>query len=76
MQEQLPLRPSEFVKIRDGFIAFLKQPAGTPLEVIVPQKITDVMTAAARRGTKRRRVLDVVRTASVFVALIGRLSEL
>jgi hypothetical protein len=24
MQEQLPPRPVEFVKIRDGFIAFLK----------------------------------------------------
>jgi hypothetical protein len=36
MQEQLPLRPAAFVKIRDGFIAFLKQPAGTPIEHVVP----------------------------------------
>ncbi len=53
MQEQLPLRPAEFVKIRDGFIAFLKQPAGTPLEAIVPQKVTDAMTAAAYPRQKR-----------------------
>ena len=71
MQEQLPLRPAEFVKVRDGFIAFLKQPAGTPLEAIVPQKVIDAMTLAARRGAKRRRVLDVVRTVSLFVAITG-----
>jgi hypothetical protein len=71
MQEQLPLRPAEFVKIRDGFIAFLKQPAGTPIEHVVPQHIIDAMTSAAKRGRKRRRVLDVTKSASVFVAVAG-----
>ena len=71
MQEQLPLRPAEFVKIRDGFIAFLKQPAGTPLEAIIPQKVIDAMTLAARSGAKRRGMLDAVRTASLFVAIVG-----
>ena len=46
MQEQLPLRPAEFVKIRDGFIAFLKQPAGTPIEHVIPQDIIDVMAVS------------------------------
>ena len=71
MQEQLPLRPAEFVKIRDGFIAFLKQPAGTPIELAVPQHIIDAMTKAAKRGRKRRRLLDVIKSASVFVAVAG-----
>jgi hypothetical protein len=60
MQEQLPLRPAEFVKIRDGFIAFLKQPAGTPIEQVIPQEVLDAMASAARRGRNRhpaRRVL-------------------
>ena len=71
MQEQLPLRPAEFVKIRDGFIAFLKQPAGTPIEYVVPQHFLDAMTSAARRGRKRRNMLDIVRSVSVLVAMIG-----
>lgn len=71
MQEQLPLRPAEFVKIRDGFIAFLKQPAGTPIELVIPQDVIDAMTAAAQRGAKRRRMLDVVRGASLFIAITG-----
>lgn len=71
MQEQLPLRPAEFVKIRDGFIAFLKQPAGTPIEHVVPQHFLDAMTSAARRGRKRRNMLDIVRGVSVVVAMIG-----
>ena len=71
MQEQLPLRPAEFVKIRDGFIAFLKQPAGTPIEHVVPQSIIDAMISAAKRGRKRRRLLDVTKSTSLFVAVAG-----
>ncbi|WP_257543339.1 hypothetical protein [Sphingopyxis sp. DBS4] len=71
MQEQLPLRPAEFVKIRDGFIAFLKQPAGTPIELIIPQAVLDVMAAAARRGRIRQRVLVTLRVASLLVAIVG-----
>lgn len=71
MQEQLPLRPAEFVKIRDGFIAFLKQPTGTPIELVIPQDVIDAMTSAAQRGAKRRRMLDVVRGASLFIAITG-----
>jgi hypothetical protein len=71
MQEQLPLRPAEFVKIRDGFIAFLKQPAGTPLEAVIPQPIIDAMTIAARRGAKQRSMLDIARAVSAFVVVAG-----
>ena len=71
MQEQLPLRPAEFVKIRDGFIAFLKQPAGTPIEHVVPQHFIDAMASAARRGRKRRNMLDILRGVSGIVAIIG-----
>jgi hypothetical protein len=71
MQEQLPLRPAEFVKIRDGFIAFLKQPAGTPIEHVIPQAVIDNMVMAAQRGRKRRRMLDSACSASVLVAAIG-----
>jgi len=71
MQEQLPLRPAEFVKIRDGFIAFLKQPAGTPIEHVVPQHIIDAMASAAKRGRNRRRMLDIVKSASTIVSVAG-----
>jgi hypothetical protein len=71
MQEQLPLRPAEFVKIRDGFIAFLKQPAGTPIEHAIPQHIIDAMASAARRGRNRRRFLDTVKTVSALVGVAG-----
>jgi hypothetical protein len=54
MQEQLPLRPAEFIKIRDGFISFLRQPAGTSLQAIIPVDVPDAMALAARRGRKRR----------------------
>lgn len=67
----MPLRPAEFVKIRDGFIAFLKQPAGTPIEHVVPQHIIDAMTAAAKRGRRRQRLLDVTKGVSAFVAVAG-----
>ena len=76
MQEQLPLRPAEFVKIRDGFIAFLKQPAGTPIEHVIPQHIIDAMASAARRGRKQRQMLDIVRSASILVAVIGAIISL
>ena len=71
MQEQLPLRPAEFVKMRDGFIAFLKQPAGTPFELIIPLTVLDVMASAARRGRARQRVLDALRVVSVLTAMVG-----
>ena len=71
MQEQLPLRPAEFVKIRDGFIAFLKQPAGTPIELVIPQAVSDAMIAAARRGRKRRTLLDTISGFSILVAAVG-----
>lgn len=71
MQEQLPLRPAEFVKIRDGFIAFLKQPAGTPIEQVIPQEVLDAMASAARRGRKRRVMLDTVRGVAIIVAVAG-----
>src|SRR3546814_6792076 len=44
----------EFAKIRDGFIAFLKQPAETPLQAIIPADVLDAMASTARRGRKRR----------------------
>lgn len=71
MQEQLPLRPAEFVKIRDGFIAFLRQPAGTTLKAIFPTTVLDAMASAARRGRKLRRSLDVARVVAVLVAGVG-----
>jgi hypothetical protein len=71
MQEKLPLRPAEFVKIRDGFIAFLKQPAGTPIELVVPEAVLEAMASAARRGRGRRRMLDLVRGVSILVAAAG-----
>lgn len=71
MQEQLPLSPAEFVKIRDGFIAFLKQPAGTPIELIIPQEVLGAMASAARLGRKRQRKLDFVRSISFLVASTG-----
>jgi hypothetical protein len=76
MQEQLPLRPAEFVKIRDGFIAFLKQPAGTPIEHVVPQDMTDAMASAAKLGRKRRWMLDILTSASVLLAVIGGILSL
>jgi hypothetical protein len=71
MQEQLPLRPAEFVKIWDGFIAFLKQPAGVPIEQVIPQEVLDAMASAARRGRKRRVMLDTVRGVSILLAMMG-----
>lgn len=71
MQEQSPVRSAGFVRIRDGYIAFLKQPSGTPLEAIVPQTVIDAMTAAATSGSKRRRKLDIARVVSGAAALAG-----
>ena len=70
MQEQSPLRPG-FVRIRDGFIAFLKQPSGTPLETIVPQSAIDAMATAAKNGSKRRRRLEVAWIAAATAAVAG-----
>ncbi|WP_147391800.1 hypothetical protein [Pelagerythrobacter aerophilus] len=70
MQEQSPLRPG-FVRIRDGFIAFLKQPPGTPLETIIPQSAIDAMATAAKNGSKRRRRLEVARIAAATAAVAG-----
>lgn len=71
MREQLPLRPAEFVKIRDGFIAFLRHPAGTSLQTVIPDTVRDAMASAARRGRKRRHGLNFVQLASVVVVLLG-----
>jgi hypothetical protein len=59
------------VKIRDGFIAFLKQPAGTPIEHVVPQHIIDAMASAVKHGRRRRRLLDVTKSAAAFIAVAG-----
>lgn len=71
MQEQLPLRPAEFVKIRDGFVAFLRQPAGTSLQAVIPDTVRDAMASAARRGRKRRHGLNFAQLASVVIVLLG-----
>ncbi len=71
MQEQLPLRPAEFVKIRDGFIAFLRQPAETSLQSVISDSVRDAMASAARRGRKRRIGLHFAQLASVVVALLA-----
>lgn len=71
MQDQPPVHPAGFVRIRDGYIAFLKQPSGTPLETIVPQTVIDAMAAAAKSGSKRRRKLDIARVVSGAAALAG-----
>ena len=59
------------MKIRDGFIAFLKQPAGTPIEHVIPQNIIDAMTSAAKRGRNHRRMLDIASGVSILVAVAG-----
>jgi len=71
MREQLPLRPAEFVKIRDGFIAFLRQPAGTSLQTVISDTVRDAMASAARRGRKRRIGLHFAQLASVVIALLA-----
>lgn len=43
MQESSNRHPSEFAKIRDGFIAFLKQAAGTSLKTVIPPQMLDAM---------------------------------
>src|SRR3546814_17447562 len=71
MQQKLPLRPSELVRVWDGYIAFLKQPAGTTIEAVIPPHALAAMTDAARRGRKRRRLLNAMRIASAIVASLG-----
>src|SRR3546814_20158790 len=73
MQQKLPLRPSELVRVWDGYIAFLKQPAGTTIEAVLPPHALAAMTDAARRGRKRRRLLHAMRIASAIVASVGAL---
>lgn len=71
MQQQFAFRPAEYIKIRDGLIAFLKQPAGTPIEQIIPQETLDALALAARRGRTRRALLNVIRGAAAPIALAG-----
>jgi hypothetical protein len=71
MQEQSPLRPAEFVRIRDGLIAFLLQPPGTPIERVIPQRVVDAMVAAALRGRKRRRALLAILAFLILIGLAG-----
>lgn len=71
MREQLPLRPAEFVKIRDGYIAFLKRPAGTALTAIIPTSVLGAMASAAKHGRKRRNGLHLAQLASVVVVLLA-----
>src|SRR3546814_5877734 len=53
------------------YIAFLKQPAGTTIEAVIPPHALAAMTDAARRGRKRRRLLNAMRIASAIVASVG-----
>jgi hypothetical protein len=71
MQDQLPLRHSEFVKVRDGFVAFLKKPAGTTFDAIIPPDVADEMKVAARKGARRQRYLAVARGVSVCGSLLA-----
>lgn len=71
MQDQLPLRHSAFVKVRDGFVAFLKKPAGTAFDAIIPPDVTDRMKAAARAGARRQLWLAVARGVSVGWSLLS-----
>jgi hypothetical protein len=71
MQDQLPLRHSEFMKVRDGFVAFLKKPAGTAFDAIIPPDVADKMKAAARAGALRQLYLAIARGASVGWSLLS-----
>ena len=71
MQEQLPLRPADFATTRDCLIAFLRQPAGTPIEQVIPQNVLDAMAAAARRGRSRRVFLNLVMAGAASAVLGG-----
>lgn len=71
MQDQLPLRHSEFVKVRDGFVAFLKKPAGTAFDAIIPPAVADKMKGAARAGARRQLNLAIVRGVSVGWSLLS-----
>ena len=55
----------------DGFIAFLLQPPGTPIEHVIPQNVLDAMAAAARRGRNRRRLLLALVVSSILIGLAG-----
>ena len=71
MQDQLPLRHSEFVKVRDGFVAFLKKPAGTAFDAIIPPDVADKMKEAARAGARRQSYLAIARGVSVGWSLLA-----
>ncbi len=71
MQDQLPLRHSEFVKVRDGFVAFLKKPAGTAFDAIIPPDVADKMKEAARAGARRQSYLAIARGVSVGWCLLA-----
>lgn len=71
MRELMPLRPAEFVKIRDGYVGFLKRPAGTDLTAIIPTTVLGAMALAAKRGRKRRNGLHFAQLASVVVVLLA-----
>lgn len=76
MQEQLPLPPAGAARVRDGLIAFLRQPAGTPIELVVPSDVRNAMKSAARRGRKHRWMLEAMRAASVILATFGIVQSL
>ena len=71
MQERSPLRPSEFLKIREGFVAFLLLPVGTPIEQVIPQTVLDAMIAAARSGRSYRRLLVAILLSSTLIGVTG-----
>lgn len=64
MQDQLPLRLSEFLKVRDGFIAYLRKPAGTSLNAIIPDEVIVRMKEAAIEGARKRQPFAWIKIAS------------
>lgn len=71
MQQQSPLRPAEFVRIRDGFIAFLGEPAGSPIARVISEDVLDAMAAVARHGRNRRHLLVAALVGAISIALAG-----
>lgn len=64
MQDQLPLRLSEFLRVRDGFIAYLKKPTGTSLNAIIPDEVIAKIKQAAIEGARMRQPFARMRIAS------------
>ncbi len=52
-------------------MAFLKKPAGTAFDAIVPPAVVDKMKAAARAGARRQRYLAIARGVSVGWSLLS-----